>query len=114
MPRKLPPYVERNYVKGHTYLSFRRGKGPRMRLPNDPTSAEFLAAYHAALTGQLAPPPRYGATRTEPGTVAALISSYKSSAEYIGLRDTTKAAYDGRLEALREDHGHRTVAGLSR
>ena len=43
-----------------------------------------------------------------------MISSYKSSAEYIGLRDTTKAAYDGRLEALREDHGHRTVAGLSR
>jgi hypothetical protein len=26
MPRKLPPHVERNYVKGHTYLSFRIGK----------------------------------------------------------------------------------------
>jgi enterobacteria phage integrase len=37
MPRKLPPNVERNHVKGHTYLSFRIGKGPRIRLPNDPT-----------------------------------------------------------------------------
>jgi hypothetical protein len=35
MPRKLPPYVERNHGKGHTYLSFRRGKGHRVRLPND-------------------------------------------------------------------------------
>jgi hypothetical protein len=49
-----------------------------------------------------------------PGTIAALIASYKASAEYIGLRATTKAAYDGRLETIREDHGHRTVAGLSR
>ena len=23
MPRKLPPHVERNHIKGHTYLSFR-------------------------------------------------------------------------------------------
>ena len=45
MPRKLPPHVERNHVKGHTYLSFRRGKGARIRLPNDPTSEEFMAAY---------------------------------------------------------------------
>jgi enterobacteria phage integrase len=45
MPRRLPPYVERNYVKGHTYLSFRRGKGQRIRLPNDPTSPEFMTAY---------------------------------------------------------------------
>jgi hypothetical protein len=41
MPRKLPPNVERNQVKGHTYLSFRLGKGPRIRLPDDPTSQEF-------------------------------------------------------------------------
>jgi hypothetical protein len=48
MPRKLPPHVERNHIKGHTYLSFRRGKGARIRLPNDPTSEEFMAAYQAA------------------------------------------------------------------
>src|SRR5690349_773454 len=48
MPRKLPLYVERNYVKGKSYYSFRRGKGARIRLPGDPTSPEFLAAYQAA------------------------------------------------------------------
>src|SRR5205823_9613474 len=90
MPRKLPPHVERNHVKGHTYLSFRRGKGPRIRLPNDPTSEEFLAAYQAALLGQLAPV-RDRFVPAAPGTIAALIASYMKSAEYVGLRDTSKA-----------------------
>jgi len=113
MPRKLPPHVERNYVKGHTYLSFRRGKGPRIRLPDDPTSAEFMDAYTAALTDQPMPA-RTGVTRAAPGTLAALIGSYKASSEFIALRETSKAQYNNRLETIREDHGHRTVAGLSR
>jgi hypothetical protein len=113
MPRKLPPHVERNHVKGHTYLSFRRGKGPRVRLPNDPTSEEFMAAYQAALLGQTAPV-RDRFVPAAPGTIAALIASYKKSAEYIGLRDTSKTGYISRLETLRTEHGHRTVAGLSR
>jgi integrase len=36
------------------------------------------------------------------------------SAEHVGLRDTSKAGYVSRLEMLRTEHGHRTVAGLSR
>lgn len=36
------------------------------------------------------------------------------SADYIGLRDASKAGYYTRLETIRADHGHRTVAGLSR
>jgi hypothetical protein len=35
------------------------------------------------------------------------------SAEYVGLRDTSKAGYVSRLEMLRTEHGHRPVAGLS-
>jgi integrase len=112
MPRKLPRYVERNHVKGKTYLSFRRGKGPRIRLPDDPTSDEFTAAYLAAMSGDAMPVQRR--PQAAPGTVGALIVSYKKSAGYIGLRSTTKSGYDRRLERLRLDHGHRTVAGLSR
>lgn len=113
MPRKLPLYVERNYVKGHTYLSFRRGKGPRIRLPADPASEEFRQAYLAALAGHPMPA-RRGVTRAAPGSIAALIGSYKLSAEYVGLRRTSKAQYDHRLERLREEHGHRSVTGLTR
>jgi integrase len=110
MPRKLPPHVERNHVKGKTYLSFRRGKGPRVRLPDDPTSEAFAEAYAAALVGQSAT--RRGTIT--PGTIEALIVSYRKSASYIGLRATTKAGYASRIETLRTEHGHRAVAGLTR
>jgi integrase len=109
----LPIYVDRNYSKGKTYLSFRRGKGGRIRLPDDPTSEEFREAYTAALMGQPAPA-RTGVTRAAPGSIAALMASYKQSPEWMALRDTTKAAYTTRIEVMREDHGHRTIAGLSR
>lgn len=72
-----------------------------------------MAAYQAALLGQPAPV-RDRFVPAAPGTIAALISSYMKSAEYVGLRDTSKTGYMSRLETLRTEHGHRTVAGLSR
>jgi enterobacteria phage integrase len=82
-------------------------------LPKDPTSEEFMAAYQAALLGQSAPV-RDRLLPAQPGSIAALIASYMRSAEYIRLRDTSKMGYISRLEMLRTEHGHRTVAGLSR
>jgi integrase len=113
MPRKLPPHVERNHVKGHTYLSFRIGKGPRIRLPSDPSSAEFREAYAAAMAGDAAP--ARGVLKTDaPGTIGALVASYMRSVQFIGLRATSKKGYQTRLNQIRVDHGHRAVAGLTR
>jgi enterobacteria phage integrase len=113
MPRKLPPHCERNHIKGHTYIYFRRDKGPRIRLPDDPTSEEFKAAYTAALTGQHVPE-RDRMVKDAPGSLGALIASYMKSAEFINLRETTKSGYLSRLDGIRTIHGHRSVAGLSR
>ena len=113
MPRKLPPNVERNQVKGHTYLSFRIGKGPRIRLPSDPTSQEFRDAYAAAMTGDK-PAPRALLTVDKEGTIGALIASYMASGAFRQLRDTSKTGYMSRLNAIRQDHGHRAVKGLTR
>lgn len=112
MPRKLPPHVERNQVKGHTYLSFRLGKGARVRLPADPSSQEFREAYAAAMAGD--PPPRPALKQDAPGTIGDLISSYKRSGQFITLRETSKSGYMTRLETMRVDHGHRSVAGLTK
>jgi enterobacteria phage integrase len=112
MPRKLPPNVERNLVKGHTYLSFRLGKGPRIRLPDDPTSQEFREAYTAAMAGEIAIKPAI--KKDAPGTIGALIASYKASGQYTGLSDTSKTGYTSRLESIRVDHGHRAVSGLTK
>ncbi len=111
MPRKLPPNVDRNQVKGHTYLSFRLGKGPRIRLPDDPTSQEFRDAYAAAMAGETSKPT---VKKDAPGTIGALIASYKASGAFAGLGNGSKAGYMSRLEAIRIDHGHRAVAGLTK
>ena len=114
MPRKRPPFVELWRDRhGRVRVHFRRDHGPRIRLPETIGSEEFKLAYQAALLGQAEfVPDRF--VRAAPGTIAALVISYMKSAEYIGLRETSKAGYNSRLEALRTEHGHRTVAGLTR
>jgi len=41
-----------HFAKYCGYLSFRIGKGPRIRLPDDPSSQEFRDAYVAAMAGE--------------------------------------------------------------
>jgi integrase len=114
MPRSLPPFVERWRDRhGKLRVYFRQGRGRRIALPTSIGSDEFRNAYQAALAGLLAPSRERHETPA-PGTVGALIASYKRSAGYLGLRQTTKAGYRSRIEALRIKHGHRTVAGLTR
>lgn len=113
MRRRLPPNVERNVVKGHAYLSFRVGKGDRVRLPDDPNSDEFLKAYAAAMTGRpgaAVPGPREDTART----IGALIASYYRTPAFTTLRETSKNGYRSRLEIMRTEHGHRVVAGLTK
>jgi hypothetical protein len=52
MPRKLPPFLHREITRHKRPVwYFRRGKGPRIRMPGEFNSVEFLAAYDAALKG---------------------------------------------------------------
>ena len=108
MPRKLPPFVERwrdRHGKMRHY--FRKGKGARFPLPG-PETAEFEAAYQAALMGQLVA--KQTSEADTQGSIAALITSYMRHADYIGLRESTKIGYASRIETLRTKHGHRSVA----
>jgi integrase len=114
MPRKRPPFVELWRDRhGKIRCYFRKERGPRVSLPSTIGSDEFNASYQAALSGQLAPV-RERQTRGAADTIHALVISYKQSAAYRALRETTKVGYASRIETLRTIHGHRTVAGLSR
>lgn len=114
MPRKLPPFCEAWRDRhGKLRVYFRKGKGARIPLPERVGSEEFTAAYQAALAGRVLDHTARPSTAA-PGTIGALIVSYMRSAAYVGLRGTTKAGYGLRIEALRTEHGHRTVAGLTR
>jgi len=114
MPRNLPPHVDRFRDRhGKLRFYFRKRPGPRVPLPDTVGSEEFMAAYAAALNGEFAPKREAKALPKE-GTIAALITSYMRSSGFTDLRDTTKTGYLSRLEAIRRQHGHRTVKGLTR
>lgn len=114
MPRKLPRYCERFTDRhGKSRIYFRRGKGPRIALPEDPTTEAFEEAYANALSGMVAER-RQRPAADAAGTIGALVTSYLGSAEYRQLRPTTKTGYRSRLDILRRDHASRTLAGMNR
>jgi hypothetical protein len=112
--RRLPPQVDQFRDRhGHLRTYYRAGKGPRIPLPNDPTSAEFRLAYAAAYAGGAQPTNCADRADAEAGTLGALVVSYLRSPEFVELRDTTKKGYISRIETIRTKHGHRPVAGLT-
>src|SRR5581483_2544166 len=71
--------------------------GPR--LPGNPGSPEFVAAFNAAVAARQAP--------KDDDTLAALVKRYRAAPEFTGLADSTRAAWAtwlDRLEADRPSH----------
>lgn len=88
MRRRLPPYVYRERTRhGRWVLYFRRGKGQRIRLPDDPASAEFETAYRAALIGE-APEARH--EQAPAHSLRWLIDRYRESAAWRQLSSGTR------------------------
>ena len=113
MPRKLPPHVDRNHVKGHTYLVLGLAKGGESDCRTIRRPLNSAMPTSAAMAGESAPQ-RIGPRQDQQGTVGALIASYMRSTQFIGLRTTSKKGYLTRLEQIRIDLGQRAVAGLTR
>jgi integrase len=76
-------------------------------------SVEFGSAYHAALTGSALPEAVTQQAAIPARSIGALISRYMASNDYRSLA-TTRAGYSYQLESLRREHGHRSVAGMTR
>jgi integrase len=113
--KQLPAFVEcwrDRHGRLRTY--FRRVRnGPVTPLP--PLNApEFASAYHATLTGCALPEESAPQAAVPPRSIGALVERYMASGDYRSLRSTTKAGYAYQLETLRREHGHRSVAGMTR
>lgn len=68
---------------------YRRQGYPRIRLPGEPGSQQFLEAYNAV--GKAAKPVAAPvAGRETPGSVAALVREYQGSSDHNGLAETTR------------------------
>jgi integrase len=73
-----------------------------------------MAAYEAAMKGEAPPRKEIGESRSQPGTIAALVAAYFSSPQFKGLSASTQATYRGIIERFRREHGHRRIATLQR
>lgn len=99
---------------GHVRHYFRRNRGPRILLPGEPGSSEFMVAYQAALDGQ--PLPRLPKRRGVQGTLDDLLQTYLDSAAFARLAPRSKVAYRSIVENLvrAEGIGHRMAAQMRR
>ncbi len=106
--RYVQGFVDRG--TGVAFYYFRRRGYQRIRLPGLPGSAEFMAAYGAALHESPTP---VGATRTRAGSVNAAVIGYYDSATYFGsLAPTTQTKRRQILERFRAEHGDKPIALL--
>ena len=90
MPRRLPPFVTRETTRhGKPVLYFRRGKGPRTRLPaiEDPA---FQDAYEAALSGS----PRRRRRVADDKSLEWLVTRYRETMAYSHLSPATRRQRD--------------------
>ena len=111
--RYVHQWVDKRSGGAKARYYFRRPGFKRIPLPGLPGSAEFLAAYQAALAMQLPRPP-IGASRTKAGSLGALIVSYLSSGEFLARPKSTQTTYRNILERFRREHGDKPVALLTR
>lgn len=100
MPRQLPPHVHAERTRhGKVVFYFRRGQGPRIRLPA-PTEPGFAVAYAAAMGGTKVP-----ASTARSGTLAWLIDAYKRSAHWANLKPSTRRMRDNILQRVAREAG---------
>ena len=108
-------FRNKNREDGRVRYYFRRGRtGKAVPLPGIPGSEEFMAAYGAALAVSSNAPTEIGASRTTPGTVAALVVNYYKSSAWLDLAKDTRQTRRPLLERFREYHGDKRVALLRR
>lgn len=111
MPRKLPKYVTVTRTKYKTVLFyFRRDKGPRTRLPDDPNSTDFEEAYAACLAGVPRPQKQ---TRNSSKDLKWLIERFMESGTWSALADGTRRQRGYIYKDIVETKGHTDYTQLT-
>jgi hypothetical protein len=105
------PYRDRH---GKLRNRVRRTGFKTVYLPGVPGSAEFMAAYQAALADETAPRIEIGSTsRSKPGSVAAAVAAYFGSIDFGALAYATQRDRRRILETFRDEHGEKPLRGLT-
>ena len=104
------PYVQEYRNRhGKLYRYFRRPGSPKIQLPGEPGSRQFIAAYNAALAGF-----RIEREPEEPktGTISAAISAYYQHNSFLSLAIGTRKMRRAILERFRTKDGHRLLTEM--
>lgn len=113
VPKPRLPYLNRQpgrHGNGKVYWYVRVRKGPRIPMPGDYGSPEFLAAYYAAIGGKpVAPPPR--ASR---GTLRWLVDMWKRSSDWNRTSTATRKQRDHFLQQMLGKAGDCAVEDILR
>ncbi|MCV9940969.1 tyrosine-type recombinase/integrase [Boseaceae bacterium BT-24-1] len=111
MPRPRYPHALREHSRhGKSLWYFRRGKGKRIRLPDDYGSEEFKEAYEAALVGEtLQKKPAGGA-----GTLRWLWLRYQDSGAWSDLSNATRRQRENIMKHVLETGGDKPLSAITR
>lgn len=111
MPRPRPRHIVRQVTQhGRVVWYFRRGKGKRIRLPDEFGSKEFMEAYEAALAGtEIA-----REATAAPQTLSWLVSKYRQSVEFKNLAPETQRSRGNILKAVCKTGGGLKIAFIDR
>ena len=113
MPKKPPQFIVSQTTRhGRKVWYFRRGKGARVRLPDEYDTPEFWAAYHKALTGEELP--ARNNARSRAGTLAWLIDAYRQSGHWQGLALETRRRRERIFLGMIEKSGDKPFAKITR
>jgi integrase len=110
-PKFVQGFIDRH---GRPRFYFRRAGFKTISLPGLPWSPEFMAVYEVAMGGESAPRVEIGASRTNPGTINALVVAYYKSDDWNRLTADTQKTRRRIIERFRIQHGDKRVALLHR
>lgn len=113
MGRIKLPFVNSFRNRHGTLVFYFRKRGCKnVRLRGVLGSAEFMAAYTAAIEGQ--EPIEIGVKRSPVGSVAATVGLYLGSTAFANLAAETQRTRRNILERFREEHGEKRIAAIER
>lgn len=110
MPRPRPPHLHHEVDRhGSVRWYVRKGKGKRIRLREEYGSDAFWSAYRAAIEGQAPSTPRAAA-----GTLQALLTRYRKSAEWCALSLGTRLQREAVYRAVTKTAGDKQVNQITK
>ena len=110
MPKRMPYTLREKTRHGKIVWYFRIQDGPRIRLPGEYGSDEFMAAYRATLAGEK-PADK---NKPDPKSLRWLVQQYRSSSSYTSLSAATRKQRDNIFKQVVETSGEAPFAAITR